>query len=380
MIIQHDVEYGKVGDRSLVLDIVRPKEPAAGPLPAVAYFHGGGWNKWDKSTGIGELVPLAATGNYFCVTVGYRLASEALWPAQIHDGKAAIRWLKANAKRLNIDPQRIAVWGGSSGGHMAAELAVTGDLPDLEGDCGSPGQSSRVACCVDYTGPTDLRLLWGGSIGYLFGGRAREMPEVYRQASPVAMVTKDAPPFLIVHGTADTTVPLVHPRALQRPEGGGLDATLFLIDGGEHNAVDQPALCRWSWNSSTSTARKIADLLRNSDARLAGPADGSGLRHLEPHQSRHQDRKVELPGNGLHPGQGPGQRRGRRHVAIAHRGQGNETVITQRAAVQWPATTWAPRRRRAERPRRGGLHGRVQEAPDDAQQEVAADDAENCVA
>ena len=243
VIIERDVEYGKVGDRSLVLDIVRPKEPAAGPLPAVAYFHGGGWNKWDKSTGIGSLVPLAATGNYFCVTVGYRLASEALWPAQIHDGKASIRWLRANAKRLNIDPQRIAVWGGSSGGHLAAEVAVTGDLPDLEGDCGSPGQSTRVACCVDYTGPTDLRILWGGSIGYLFGGRAREMPEVYRQASPVAMVTKDEPPFLIVHGTADTSVPLVHATAFYDAlKAAGVDATLFLIDGGEHNAVDQPAL------------------------------------------------------------------------------------------------------------------------------------------
>ena len=152
VIIERDVEYGMAGDRPLVLDVVRPKTPAAGPLPVVAYFHGGGWNKWDKSTGIGGLVPVAATGNYFCVTVGYRLAKEALWPAQIHDCKAAIRWLKANAKRLNIDPDRIAVWGASSGGHLAAEVAVTGNVPELEGDCGSPGQSSRVACCVDYTG------------------------------------------------------------------------------------------------------------------------------------------------------------------------------------------------------------------------------------
>ncbi len=243
VIVQHDVEYGRVGDRSLVLDIVQPKEPAPGLLPAVAYFHGGGWNKWDKSTGIGNIVPLAATGNYFCVTVGYRLAKEALWPAQIQDAKASIRWLRANAKKYNIDPDRIASYGGSSGAHMAAVLATTPGMKELEGDGGSPEQSSRVQACVDFCGPTDLRELWGGSLGFLFGGRAREMPEAYKQASPITSVSKDNPPFLIVHGTADSTVPFAQVEKFYNAlKAAGVDATLFAIDGGEHNAPSEPGL------------------------------------------------------------------------------------------------------------------------------------------
>jgi acetyl esterase/lipase len=243
VIIERDVEYGKIGDRSLVLDIVRPKEPAAGPLPAVAYFHGGGWNKWDKSTGIVNIVPLAATGNYFCVTVGYRLAKESLWPAQIHDAKASIRWLRANAKKYNIDPDHIASYGGSSGAHMAAVLATTAGVKELEGECGSPGESSAVQACVDACGPVDLRELWGGSLGFLFGGRAREMPDVYKLASPVAQVRAGEPPFLIIHGTADSTVPFGQvERFYKELKAAGVDATMFSIDGGEHSAPSEPGL------------------------------------------------------------------------------------------------------------------------------------------
>ena len=243
VIVERDIEYGRVGERSLVLDIVRPREPAAGPLPAVAYFHGGGWNKWDKSTGIGSLVPLAASGNYFCVTVGYRFTREALWPAQIHDCKASIRWLKANAKKYNIDPERIAVWGGSSGAQLASVLATTGDMKELEGNCGSPEQSTRVACCVDFCGPSDMRLLWGGGSKFLFGGTAAEMPEAYKQASAIAWVSKDTPPVLIVHGASDTNVPTVHATMFYDAlKAAGCDATLFLIEGGEHNSVSEPAL------------------------------------------------------------------------------------------------------------------------------------------
>ena len=105
------------------------------------------------------------------------------------------------------------------------------------------GISTRVQACVDYCGPDRHRQLWGGGIGYLFGGNAAEMPEVYKQASPMALVNKDAPPFLIVHGTADTNVPLVHATTFYDAlKAAGADATLFLIDGGEHNAVLNEAL------------------------------------------------------------------------------------------------------------------------------------------
>ena len=122
VIIERDVEYGKAGDRSLVLDIVRPKR--AGRRAAA----GGGLFSRRRLEQVGQIdwhrrpVPVAATGNYFCVTVGYRLTKEALWPAQIHDAKASIRWLRANAKKYNIDPDRIAAWGGSSGGHTGRRI------------------------------------------------------------------------------------------------------------------------------------------------------------------------------------------------------------------------------------------------------------------
>jgi acetyl esterase/lipase len=236
-IIERDVEYGKVGDRTLLLDIVRPKEPAEGRLPAVVFFHGGGWNKYDKSQGIGSLVPIVATGKYFGATVGYRFTREALWPAQINDAKAAIRWLKANAEKLNIDPDKIAVWGISSGGQLAIVLATTGDMKELEGEGGSPGFSTRVAACVDYCGPSDMQRLWGGGAKFLFGGNAAEMPEAYKQASAIAWVSKDTPPTLIVHGTADDNVePTQAGLFFDALKAAGADATMFWIEGGGHNS------------------------------------------------------------------------------------------------------------------------------------------------
>ncbi len=243
VIVERNIEYGKVGDRSLVLDIVRPREPAVGPLPAVAYFHGGGWNKYDKSTGTGRCQALAATGNYFCVTVGYRFTREALWPAQIDDAKASIRWLRANAKKYNIDPDRIATWGDSSGGQLAAVLATTGDVKEMEGHSGSPGYSTRVQACVDFCGPSDMRRLWGGGAKFLFGGNAAEMPEAYKQASAIAWVNKDTPPFLIVHGTADDNVePTQAGLFYDALKAAGVNATMFWIEGGGHNSVLNEAM------------------------------------------------------------------------------------------------------------------------------------------
>ena len=156
VVVQHDVRYGKAGDRPLLLDIIRPKEDSAAPRPVIAFIHGGGWRGGDKASAMGNLLPFAAFGNYFCVSIEYRLSGVATWPAQIHDCKAAIRWLKANAKQYNIDPEKIGVWGGSAGGHLVSMLGVSGGAKELEGDCGSPEQSSRVACVVDFCGPSDF--------------------------------------------------------------------------------------------------------------------------------------------------------------------------------------------------------------------------------
>jgi acetyl esterase/lipase len=242
VILERDVEYGKAGDRSLKLDILRPKDVPADPLPVIVFVHGGGWRGGNKAHGIPLLAPFAATGKYFCVSVSYRFSNEAVWPAQIHDCKAAIRWLRASAKRYHIDPDRIGCWGISAGGHLVSLLGATGDVQELEGNCGSAGFSSRVACVVDFCGPTDLlafALLPDGEspklIQQLIGGSFAEKREVAKAASPLSYVSKDDAPILIVHGTKDHLVPFAQAETFYAAlKKAGVAATLVRIEGGGH--------------------------------------------------------------------------------------------------------------------------------------------------
>lgn len=250
--IERDVVYGDAGGRPLKLDLVLPKEKNEKPRPVIVFIHGGGWRNGDKAGGVGRVVPFVATGNYVGASVGYRLSGEATWPAQIHDCKAAIRWLKANAGKYQIDPQRIGVWGSSAGGHLVNMLGTSGDVKELEGECGSPGQSSRVCCVVPFCGPANFlapRRFEGGkspsAVELLLGGRLEEKQELAKQASPITHVSKDDPPFLIVHGTADNTVPFEQAEmfyeALRKAE---VDVTLVKILGGGHGIGGDEVLQR----------------------------------------------------------------------------------------------------------------------------------------
>jgi acetyl esterase/lipase len=248
VILERDVEYGKAGDRSLKLDIIRPRNPSEKPLPVIVFIHGGGWRGGNKSAGLWLVLPFVARGDYFGVSVGYRLSAEAIWPAQIHDCKAAIRWLKANAKKHNIDPDKIGVWGSSAGGHLVSLLGTSGDVKELEGDCGSPGQSSRVACVIDFCGPSDFLAaakfqrkglpspgLANSPESLLLGGPIEEKKDLARQASPVTYASADDPPFLIVHGTEDPIVPLNQAELLQAAlKKAGASATFLKVHGAGH--------------------------------------------------------------------------------------------------------------------------------------------------
>ena len=152
-----DIPYAGTDNPRQRLDLYVPKIPKADkPLPVVVFIHGGGWQAGDKRGGFGTVRPLVMTGEYAGVSVGYRLTGEAIWPAQIHDCKAAIRWLRANASKYNLDPVQIAVTGNSAGGHLVAMLGTSGDVPELEGTLGEYlKESSRVACVVDQDGPTE---------------------------------------------------------------------------------------------------------------------------------------------------------------------------------------------------------------------------------
>ncbi|MBI1903580.1 MAG: alpha/beta hydrolase [Planctomycetia bacterium] len=242
--VERDVEYGKAGDVSLKLDVYRPKAESKAPRPVVVWIHGGGWRGGNKSSGLVRLAPMVASGEYVGVSVAYRLSDVAKWPAQIHDCKAAIRWIRASATTLKIDPDRIGVWGSSAGGHLVSLLGTSGDVKELEGENGSAGYSSRVACVVDFCGPSDFLAFAKDSqrmrqpdspVALLFGGPVSEKQDAARQASPATHVSQDDPPFFIVHGTADNTVPLAQAElfyaALQKAK---VESKLRKIEGGGH--------------------------------------------------------------------------------------------------------------------------------------------------
>lgn len=245
VVLEPDIEYGRAGERSLKLDLLRPKAESAEPMPVIAFIHGGGWQGGDKAGPIRtQLVPFAAGGKYLCVSIGYRLSGEATWPAQIHDCKAAIRWLRANAKKYNLNPDKIGVWGGSAGGHLVSLLGTSGGVQELEGTNGNAGQSSRVACVVDYCGPSNFLAFSKDSprmrqpdspVFKLFGGPLADKQAEATAASPVTHVSGDEPPFLVVHGTQDATVPISQAEmffaALQK---AGVDATFVKMEGGGH--------------------------------------------------------------------------------------------------------------------------------------------------
>ena len=174
-------------------------------------------------------------------SINYRLSQHAVFPAQIEDCKAAIRWLRANAAKYHLDPDHIGVWGASAGGHLVAMLGTTAGVKDLEGAGGNLDQSSRVQCVVDWFGPSDLVTI--GARHYdpnspesrLIGGPVQENQEKARKASPVTYVTKDSAPFLIMHGDQDNVVPLGQSEELATAlKKVGAEVHFVVIEGNGH--------------------------------------------------------------------------------------------------------------------------------------------------
>ncbi len=217
--LELDIPYAATDNPRQRLDLYLPKTPGSDRLPVIVFFHGGGWLWGDKADGAAQLMPFVREGRYAGISVGYRLSGEAIWPAQIHDSKAAIRWIRAHAGKYGLDPGRIAAWGRSAGAHLALMLGVSGDVPELEGDVGPhEGVSSRVCGVVNYFGVTEIPSLIGlpGDIdrsspmapeALLIGGVLTDNFEKARAASPTTYVSPGDPPVLTIHGTADPTVP-----------------------------------------------------------------------------------------------------------------------------------------------------------------------------
>ena len=284
IVVQRNIEYRRVGQRSLALDLYRPRQAAEARLPAVVWIHGGGWRGGGKARKAWFLHPLVASGKYVGVSIDYRLSGEATWPAQIHDCKAAIRYLRAHADELGIDPQRIGVWGNSAGGHLASLLGTSGDVESLEGDLGPKVVSSRVACAVSTAGPSDFpsytagrprQAQEGGAVFDLLGGSVEDKAEQALAASPVTYVTSNDPPFLIMHGTNDRVVPFQQGELLaSRLEEAGVDTTFVRVVGARHEDYG-PEAHRRIMAFFDKHLRRLPVEISSSPIRFALPSNAS---------------------------------------------------------------------------------------------------------
>lgn len=244
-----DIEFARIGQRKLLMNLTLPPGAPQKRFPAIIHVHGGGWCMGDHNADLTEEYGLNGQG-FVTGSITYRLSQEAPYPAQIHDCKAAIRFLRANAAKYGIDPDRIGVWGGSAGGHLVALLGTTADISLLEGDSGNLEYSSRVQAVCDMFGPTDfsetamkqytmpevIDMVTG-----LLGGTYQQKRGLARMASPVEFVSKDDPPTLIFQGDNDTLVPMyqseVFYNALKRV---GVDVTFVKVKNAGHGFINYP--------------------------------------------------------------------------------------------------------------------------------------------
>jgi acetyl esterase/lipase len=243
-VIQADLEYATVGGVSLRLDLYTPSGAPTG-LPTLLYLHGGGWAVGDKSdAAVERLLPLVAHG-FAVASANYRLVPSVTYPAPVHDVKAAVRWLRANAGEYGLDPDRIALGGASAGGHLASLAALTTGDAALEGDVGDHvGVSSAVGAVVAYFPGSDL-LVSGGrnplesqvlppppTAALLGLARIDDDPGLARAASPRYRAHAGAPPHLILHGDRDTMVNHEQSRVLHDALSAAGASSLFLLMGG----------------------------------------------------------------------------------------------------------------------------------------------------
>ncbi len=238
-----NIEYQKIDDQSLQLDLYRPWN-LDHAHPVIMWVHGGGWKQGSK-----DRCPATwlVQHGYAVASINYRLTDTAQWPAQIDDCRAAVRWLRQHADEYSLDPNQIAAWGGSAGGHLVALLGTL-DAPQNE------TTSSRVQAVCDWYGPSDLLTMPPNVLSLpnrteedlaqsngakLLGGTVRDRPQIAKQASAIYQVSPDDPPFLIMHGDQDPAVPLDQSRRLHdQLQDAGVPTTLHVVKGAGHGGKE----------------------------------------------------------------------------------------------------------------------------------------------
>lgn len=252
VIAYRDLAYVENGHPRQKLDLYLPADGENRPL--IVWIHGGAFRMGSKEGNENDQLPFDyLRKGYALASLNYRLSQHAIFPAQIEDCKAAVRWLRARSAEFKLDPKRFAAWGPSAGGHLAAMLGTAGHVTELEVGA-HLDVSSRVQYVVDYFGPTDFlqmdtQRLPDGMIhdaadspeSELVGGPIQEYPEKVARANPVTYVTADSPPFLIVHGDCDPLVPYGQSLLLvEALEKAGVDVTFYTVEGGGHGRFTDP--------------------------------------------------------------------------------------------------------------------------------------------
>lgn len=245
--VKRDIVYSVVGGKDMTLDLYLPNNPVRA-VPIIMYIHGGGWSGLDK--GWCPYPMRLLEQEYAVASINYRLLQEGgAFPANLHDCKAAVRWLRARAAEYGLDGDHIGVWGDSAGAHLAALVGLTGVSPDsspgLESDIGITGVSSRVQAVCAYFGAMDLCALVGSDLAHspiaplmskLIGAEplVQHMDKL-KAASPITYASAGAPPFLLLHGDVDTIVPVSQSVLLYEALWkAGADVRLHIVHGGDH--------------------------------------------------------------------------------------------------------------------------------------------------
>lgn len=264
VIIGKDIVYGQSGGVDLKLDIGIPE--GKGPFPVIFFFHGGGWQQGDRSH-MHKWIRKVVSSGYVGVSVGYRFAPEFKWPSQVQDAKAAVRYLRAHASELNIDPSRIGAMGESAGGYLALMLGVTSSRDNLEGDTGYPTFSSSVQAVVSYVSATDFTLprvelspelqaemqrYYHKSLDQVrmdFTGASKPDDPILKRISVLPYVDNDDPPVMMFYGDSDPIVSTEHAyRLKQALEKAKVPHDLFIVKGGGHG---------WTGSSEVETTQKM---------------------------------------------------------------------------------------------------------------------------
>jgi len=237
--VVRDIVYATYGERKVTLDLYLPRKPPAGKIPCIMTIHGGGWRSGNKNR-FARFASKFAENGFAAACIGYRLMPEVKVPQCIEDAKASVRWVRANAKKYNINPDHFGAFGGSAGAHLVAMLGTSFKVEKLEGDGGNKGVSSRVHAVVALAVPSDMTAF----------GRYSGNAEKAKLISPVNYVDKDSAKFLLIH-SEDRVVPHKQSTLLkEKLTKAGVPVALTTIKGGGHAF----------WNGNSPTAKKtLAD-------------------------------------------------------------------------------------------------------------------------